>query len=128
MQNHSAMGEHFPVTPADVTGADAVYIGVVQTIVRRFIASRGGDPLSAETLNSPEVQRVKAGLFSVYPDFQRLYAELFVKHIGAEYAPAVLAELRREPLQRYLYARGAMAAELNRGLAELRERMSEMEP
>jgi hypothetical protein len=114
--------------PAQVTGADAVYFSVVDTIVRRFIASRGEDPESTEALGSPEVQRVKAGLFSVYPEFQRLYTELFIKHVGVEHVPAVLDELSREPLQRYLYARRAMNAELQRGLAALRDRMGEMEP
>lgn len=128
MQQRAVMDDPFPTTPAEVTGADAMYIGVVETIVRRFITSRGGDPLNPATLNGPDVERVKAGLFSLYPDFQRLYAELFVKHVGAEHAPAVLAELQREPLQRYLAARSAMTAELKQGLAALRDRMSEMEP
>jgi hypothetical protein len=128
MQIPAILDEQFPVTAAEVTGADAVYIGVVEQIVRRFISSRGGDPLNIEILNSADVQRVKAGLFSVYPAFQRLYSDLFIKHVGEEHAPAVLAELRREPLQRYLYARSAMNGELNRGLADLRDRMSEMEP
>jgi hypothetical protein len=116
------------VNPAQVTGADAVYFSVVQTIVRRFIASRGEDPADPEVQNSPDVQRVKAGLFSVYPDFQRLYTDLFIKHVGAEHAPAVLEELKREPLQRYLHARSAMNAELHRALIALRDRMGEMEP
>jgi hypothetical protein len=128
MQEQAAVEDPAPLTPDQVTGADAVYFNVVQTIVRRFIASRGGDPSSPEAQSSPEVQRVKAGLFSVYPDFQRLYAELFIKHVGAEHAPAVLQELRRKPLQRYLYARSVMTGELNKGLAELRDRMGEMEP
>ena len=37
-----------PASPDQVTGADAVYFGVVQTIVRRYIASRGGDPDSPD--------------------------------------------------------------------------------
>jgi hypothetical protein len=111
-----------------VTGADAIYFGVVQTIVRRYIASRGGDPTSPEDLASAEVQRLKSGMFSVYPRFQRLYSDLFLKHVGVEHASRVLDELKREPLQRYLRARSAMTGELSRGLAQLRDRMGEMDP
>lgn len=124
----AAREQALPASTDQVTGADAVYFGVVQTIVRRYIASRGGDPASPEAHASPEVQRMKAGMFSIYPRFQRLYAELFDKHIGAEHAPLVLEALKREPLQRYLRARSAMTGELSRGLAELRDRMGELEP
>jgi len=128
MQERAAREQAPPISPDQVTGADAVYFGVLQTIVRRYIASRGGDPTSPEAHASPEVQRMKAGMFSIYPRFQNLYAELFVKYIGREQAAHVLEELRREPLQRYLQARSAMTGELSRGLAELRDRMAEMDP
>jgi len=128
MQERAAREQAPAATPDQVTGADAVYFGVVQTIVRRYIASRGGDPQSPEDLASPEVQRLKAGMFSVYPRFQRLYADLFFKHVGVEHAALVLDELKREPLQRYLRARSAMTGELSRGLADLRDRMGEMDP
>lgn len=123
-----AAKEQVPASPDQVTGADAVYFGVVQTIVRRYIASRGGDPESPEAHVSPEVQRMRAGMFSIYPRFQRLYADLFVKHVGSAHAALVLEELKRPPLQRYLRARSAMTGELSRGLAALRDRMGEMDP
>ncbi|MET0414302.1 MAG: hypothetical protein ABW217_23525 [Polyangiaceae bacterium] len=111
---------------ARVTGADRVFFGLVQAVVRQVLEQgRGG----AESSASPGVaaERVRAALHGLYPAFDSFYASLFIRHVGAEQAPLVLGELTSEPMRRYLHARAAMSTALAASVQQLRVRMGQME-
>lgn len=114
---------HKHLTPAQTTGADRAFFGLVQSVGRRSLAARGYDARPPESARGGEVQAMISRLLALYPEFQRIYAELFVKHIGATHSEEVLHALQTEPMQRYLKARAAMAGELAQGLAQLKARM-----
>lgn len=114
-------------TPAQLTGSDGSFFWLVQVMSQHFVAAAGLDPQKPENMNSPEAKRIREILLSLYPEFERRYTEVFVKHVGAEHAPEVLAELSREPLRRYVQARLAMSLELSAGLNQLTQRMGETE-
>jgi hypothetical protein len=114
-------------TAARLTGADFSFFGLVQLLTQHFLRAAGKNPEDPESLNDPRVALVRESLMSRYPEYQRLYAATFVKHVGSQNEAAVLAELASEPLQRYVRARAAMAPEFFAGLRQLTQRMGETE-
>jgi hypothetical protein len=105
---------------AQVTGADGLFVQLLKGVASHVRAEAGAlDPATSA--------RLARALMALQPEFRRRYDALFDARMGAEHAPAVLAELGAEPMQRYLRARAAMSAELERGLAELTRRMARIE-
>jgi len=105
---------------AQETGADGLFVQLLKGVTNHVAAQAGAlDPATSA--------RLAGALMALQPEFRRRCEALFVERMDAEHAPAVLAELAAEPMQRYLRARAAMSAELERGMAELTRRMARIE-
>jgi hypothetical protein len=107
-------------TAAQVTGADALFFQVLRAVAARVRTE-------AVALEPATRDRLAQALMALQPEFRSAYEALFVEHMGAALAPEVLSQLQAEPLQRYLRARAAMSAELDRGFQELLGRMAKID-
>ena len=106
-------------TAAQVTGADALFVQVLQAVAARVRAEAG-------TLEPAARDRLARALLALRPAFLGASEALFVEHMG-ERASEVLAQLQAPPIQRYLQARAAMSAEFDRGFQELLGRMAKID-
>jgi hypothetical protein len=98
-----------------VTGADLLFLQLVQLIASKQTGNASvTEPLARE--------RVAA----LHEEFRERCASIFERHLGPQ-AVESLKALESAPLQRFLAARQAMAPALTERLAQLKQRMGNME-
>jgi hypothetical protein len=99
-----------------VTGADLLFLQLVQLIASKQTGSESAaEPLARE--------RVAA----LHEEFRDSCASIFERHLGRPQAVASLKALESAALQRFLAARQAMAPALTERLAQLKQRMGNIE-
>lgn len=96
-------------------GVDVMFDRLVEVLVR------GHDE------DGSQAELLRRRLEEFHPKFQRLYCEIFVRHLGERGGRRVLAAFRQDGMQRYVSARQATVPAFEKGLAELRARMGETE-
>ena len=99
-----------------VTGADILFLQLVQLISSKQTGRE--TPMEA-----PARERVAA----LHDEFRDACASIVEKHLGREQAIESLDALQSAPLQRYLAARQAMAPALAERLAQLKQRMANID-
>ena len=114
------------LTLTRLTGAESAFSGTVELVIRHVLEGLGQSPEDPAAMSTPPALVLRAKLNKLYPTFAALYTRLFVKHVGEEHLPAVLAALQGEPLRHYLRARSAMKPALAAGLRELTGRMAQL--
>ena len=105
---------------AQMTGADALFLQVLQGVAARARAFSG---TLAPTTRDRKAQAQQAQR----PAPRSAHEALFAEHMGTELVPEVLAQLEAPPMQHYLRARAAMSAEFDRGFRELLARMAKID-
>jgi hypothetical protein len=99
-----------------VTGADILFLQLVQLISSKLNGREAvTEPLARE--------RVAA----LHDEFRDACASILDKHLGRQRALQSLNALQSAPLQRFLAARQAMAPALTERLAQLKQRMANIE-
>jgi hypothetical protein len=99
-----------------VTGADLLFLQLVQLIALK--------QTGRETLTEPSARERVAAL---HEEFRDSCASIFERHLGRPQAVQSLRALESAPLQRFLAARQAMAPALTQRLAQLKQRMGNIE-
>lgn len=99
-----------------VTGADILFLQLVQLISSK--------QTGREAVTEPLARERVAALHDAFRD---ACASIFERHLGRQRAPESLNALQSAPLQRFLAARQAMAPALAERLAELKQRMGNIE-
>lgn len=114
---------HADHTPTDelraasrVTGADILFLQLVQMISSK--------QTGREAVTEPSARRRVAAL---HDEFRDTCASILEKHLGRQRALESLNALQSAPLQRFLAARQAMAPALTERLAQLKQRMGNLE-
>ncbi len=100
---------------AEITGLDRTFDSLLQIVRAR---SKVDAPPCEE-----QMERIEA----LRRQYYQSYANVFEEFFGTERAVEVLVSLQREPVQRFLAARRAMAPELAKRLEELESQMGAME-
>jgi hypothetical protein len=99
-----------------VTGADLLFLQLVQLISSK--------QTGREAVTEPVARERIAAL---HEEFRDACAAIFERHLGRQKALESLNALQSAPLQRYLAARQAMAPALAKRLAQLKQRMGNIE-
>ncbi len=100
---------------AEITGLARTFDNLLRIVCARCKVEA---PLSEK-----QVERIEA----LRRQYHGAYANVFEEFFGSERAVEVLVALQREPVQRFLAARRAMAPELAKRLEELERQMGAME-
>lgn len=101
------------LTASRLTGMDVLFDRIVDILVQGHQTDEAQGTL------------LRDRLFNFYPEFQRLYAGIFSRHLGREAGRTVLATFKSDGMQRYVSARQAMVPKFEHALAQLRTRMGE---
>ncbi len=99
-----------------LTGADVLFLQLVQLIASK---QTGRDEVTEP--------RARERVAALHEEFRVVCAAIVEKHLSRQQALESLAALESAPLQRYLAARQAMAPALAKRLAQLKQRMGEIE-
>jgi hypothetical protein len=104
------------LTLARATGAYELLKSRAQAVTLQVLPGHHDAAAAATSMESPEAQRVQGALLGKLLGF---YARTFIRHVGRQRAAAVVEELQREPLQRYVRARSGIKPVLDRHLRAL---------
>lgn len=107
---------------SQLTGAEAMFLDVLEAMVRASAAASSGGELRAA-----EAHRLRQLFFTFRSEFRQRYLELLEEHLGTGGASATLEAFKTAPMQRYVAARRAMIPELTAGLRRLVQRMGATE-
>ena len=99
-----------------LTGADMQFLQLAELVMSK-LTGRG-------SVSEPEA-RVQIERW--HAQFRQVYASIFQKHLGAQQALSSLAALESAPVQRFLATRQMIAPEVKQRLAELEQRMGNLE-
>lgn len=114
MSDHQTSDEL--LSASRVTGADILFLHLVQLLSSKLT----GDELVADPAARERVD-------ALHREFRLACASILEKHLGRRQAAESLKALESATLQRYLAARHAMAPAFQRDLAQLTERMGDLE-
>jgi hypothetical protein len=109
-------GQQSALNLARAAGIEGALHALAQAVTRQVLLEHGGDAANPQLLAAPEAQRIQAIVLGMLAGF---HARLFLRHVGEAHAVAVMAELERNPLRDYVFARSAMKAAFDRALVRL---------
>jgi hypothetical protein len=121
-------------TLIQVTQAARVFDRLVDSLIERLRGDAHAAPVSCEVrlrqdgtleIADAELVAMRERMDALYPEFQGLYGNLLLKHLGAEHVDEVVGVLRSEPMQRYFRARRQMEQALVEGMSTLGQKLSD---